>query len=386
MKSCEMQALVSARRDGRLADKESASVARHLRSCRRCRELDSDLDRVAALARDAGDLPALSPLEHRRRRLAVLQAAAAPRAPETGTRRPLALALAAIATMIVGWLVFAGPGASSMMQTAPPRQVLAVHTAAAIAASVFPAPEAHFERQTVRGADGEQLERVRLHDGVIDVQVDALREGQRFIVATSDAEVEVRGTRFTVFAESGALREVRVQEGVVDVRQNGRTTTLAVGDVWRAPERVATADDAEPEPHPDVTRPSVPRTPIDKPVPDPDEDEVEDEETSDAADSEAAEPSGPAKRERSAASKAFAAAMNKLDRGDYDGATSALEAFSREHEGDARAEDAHFLRIVALQRAGRHAAAANAARSYLAKYPRGARRAEAAAIARRKRP
>ncbi len=77
--------------------------------------------------------------------------------------------------------------------------------------------------------------------------------------------------------------------------------------------------------------------------------------------------------------------MTKLENGDYTGATDALGGFSKKHPDDARSEDADFLRIVALQRAGRHAAAANAARNYLAKYPNGSRRTEAAAIANRPR-
>ena len=75
--------------------------------------------------------------------------------------------------------------------------------------------------------------------------------------------------------------------------------------------------------------------------------------------------------------------MGKLEKGDYSGATDALNAFSKKHHGNVLTEDADFLTIVALQRAGRHAAAAQAAQRYLAKYPNGARRSEAQVIAQR---
>ena len=85
----------------------------------------------------------------------------------------------------------------------------------------------------------------------------------------------------------------------------------------------------------------------------------------------------------SAASKAFADAMAQLEQGEFDAAHRSLKQFARNHPSDARAEDADYLTIVALQRAGRHAAAAQAARHYLARYPKGARRAWAKTIARR---
>lgn len=373
MKSCEMHTLVSARRDGRLGDKESASVERHLRGCASCRSLTDDLDELAELGRLAGDVPEPSPLEHRRRRLAVLRAAAAPRAAETDERnlRPIAYAVAAIAALFVAWLSFGQSDITRTAQSVPPNQSVVTAARAPIAASVSEAPSARFDRQTT-WESGRQLERVRLYEGTVDVQVNKLTVGQRFIVATSDAEVEVRGTRFSVVAVDDRLREVAVQEGVVEVRSGGNTITLRAGDAWNAPERVAMNDEPE-EPQP-VVAPAPPTpAPEENDVP-AEPEEVEEEPT----------PTPKPKRKRSAASKEFAAAMGKLDSGDYAGATDALRGFSKKHGNDARAEDADFLTIIALQRAGRHAAAARAARSYLAKYPSGSRRAEAQAIANRK--
>jgi outer membrane protein assembly factor BamD (BamD/ComL family) len=70
-----------------------------------------------------------------------------------------------------------------------------------------------------------------------------------------------------------------------------------------------------------------------------------------------------------------------IEQGDFAAASRALDAFSTEHPDDARAEDAAFLSIVALVRAGRSAEAAAAARRYLARFPTGFRRAEVATIA-----
>jgi TolA-binding protein len=74
------------------------------------------------------------------------------------------------------------------------------------------------------------------------------------------------------------------------------------------------------------------------------------------------------------ASKAFAESVALIERGDYATAAEKLEAFRQANPRDARAEDAAYLTILSLQRAGRAAAAAEAARRYLALYPGSARR------------
>src|SRR5690606_17162351 len=87
----------------------------------------------------------------------------------------------------------------------------------------------------------------RLRDGVVDLTVDALRADQRFLVVTADAEVEVRGTRFSVRAEAGALREVSVREGHVELRRGVQHRVLSAGGAWRAPVESATAEGARSE-------------------------------------------------------------------------------------------------------------------------------------------
>lgn len=78
---------------------------------------------------------------------------------------------------------------------------------------------------------------------------------------------------------------------------------------------------------------------------------------------------------------AFAEGVALIGRGDFAAAAARLSAFAAQRPGDARAEDADFLAVVALQRAGRRAEAAAAARRYLDRHPRGYRRAEAQAVA-----
>ncbi len=72
-----------------------------------------------------------------------------------------------------------------------------------------------------------------------------------------------------------------------------------------------------------------------------------------------------------------------MEQGNFGEAIERLGAFRKSHPADLRSEDAAFLVIVALQRAGRHEAAAVAAREYLASYPSGYRRGEAQRIASR---
>jgi TolA-binding protein len=81
--------------------------------------------------------------------------------------------------------------------------------------------------------EGMRREVVSLLSGRMDIQVDELIPGERFLVVTDDAEVEVRGTRFEVEAKEGLLQEVRVISGIVEVRPKDRpTVTLQPGERW----------------------------------------------------------------------------------------------------------------------------------------------------------
>lgn len=88
-----------------------------------------------------------------------------------------------------------------------------------------------------------------------------------------------------------------------------------------------------------------------------------------------------ASREGDGASRAFREAIDAVSQGDFADGAKKMDAFRAAHPTDARVEEAAFLQAVALQRAGRLDEAKAAARRYLASYPAGAHRAQAARIA-----
>ena len=84
-------------------------------------------------------------------------------------------------------------------------------------------------------------EHFTLERGGLSARVAKLESGQRFIVATPDAEIEVRGTRFRVqvlrdgeICGAGSRSRLEVSEGVVEVRASGKTTSVAAGQRWPA--------------------------------------------------------------------------------------------------------------------------------------------------------
>ncbi|MCA2981352.1 MAG: FecR domain-containing protein [Myxococcaceae bacterium] len=90
-------------------------------------------------------------------------------------------------------------------------------------------------------ADEER--RLGLRAGVLEARVKALGAGERFVVETRRAVLEVRGTQFSVdvtpassTCRDGAVR-VRVDEGQVsvDVGSPAPLRTLRAGDEWEAP-------------------------------------------------------------------------------------------------------------------------------------------------------
>lgn len=109
------------------------------------------------------------------------------------------------------------------------------------------------ELQLVR-ADVERW--FRLARGAVSAHVTKLKAGERFVVATPDAEVEVRGTRFQVTVVpsdeacgQGVVTRVAVSEGVVVVRSFGNEVRVEAGHHWPlgCPERTLSPVASAPE-------------------------------------------------------------------------------------------------------------------------------------------
>lgn len=365
-------------------------MERHVPVCEACTQAARDLDRIGEALRAPRE-PA-TPLEHQRARLGLLRRATEPR-PGSATVSPspwrFAVAAAVVTVAVVtGW-------AGARLTAAPARPVVALHhrppprLAPPRETALRPSDDARFDRTRSAG-----LEVVTLTQGTLDVTVRPLGPGERFVVRTGDAEVEVRGTAFRIEADQGHIRGVAVAEGAVEVRYAGFSAVIPSGGSWRATGDAAasTAAPAAPKADPAATATATaiaapvapapriaargpiapaPRTLPEAPAPPPEAAPPEPEKVVPAV-----APRGP-----SAASIAFADAMQALRRGDYAQSAAQLEGFSSAHGKDPRADEAEYLRAIALQRAGRAADAAAAARRYLSTRPRGAHRAEAQRIA-----
>lgn len=279
--ACSMLPLVEARRDGRLDERERASIERHLTSCAECRGLDQDFTRLAELAR--APEPATPPLVHHRGRMRLLQAAALIETPaDRGT--------------LSGISAQRSPSAASF-------RVPLIAVAAAAVTLI-----------AVSGAHS----RLAARDAARRAQVEA--------------------------APSAAPMAPPPPRAATPI----------------APEPVA---EAAPQIPPPVKRASPAVPPLARRAPAP----------RDAASLKGAKDDGD-----------LAGGVGSLAQGNYGDAVERLRTFEQTHPGDARAEDAAFLAVVALERAGKHEAAAAAARAYLARYPQGYRREDAEAIADRK--
>ena len=80
---------------------------------------------------------------------------------------------------------------------------------------------------------------LRLASGAVSVHVAKLKRGERFVLVTPDAEVEVRGTRFkvdvvpgTADCGGGTVTRVAVEEGLVEVRTASGDARVPAGAHW----------------------------------------------------------------------------------------------------------------------------------------------------------
>ncbi len=335
------------------------AIAAHVAECLACRALWRETQAAIELARL---LPVALPPPARREqmRTALLASSIPRRASARPAWRVPALAAAAAAVVI---------GGLAIVRTAAPSS----HAHG----TVRPRPGASY-LANARSPD----EQVWLADGVIDVEVGPLHAGERYRIVVGAAEIEVRGTAFTVTAHATQLVAVTVAHGRVEVRPaSGPPVSLTAGQSWHAPPPIVTAavgaaPVAPPPPTTSTTAvPARPRrraaavtTPRTPQLPAPTAAEV-------PADAVAAAPAG-----------------RRAEEGFYDDAWHALRAgnFARAASGFARVlllapdsplvEDASYWHAVALARGKRPAEAVSAFRDLLDRYPRSPRIGEASVM------
>lgn len=228
------------------------------------------------------------------------------------------------------------------------------------------------EMRALAGADVVVLEQGRdeifeLRAGSVQLHVAKLVTGDRFIVRTSDSEVEVRGTQFRVDVAppcEGTTTRVVVTEGVVVVRHAGTETRVLANESW--PARCATQASNAAPPSPTEPPPAVPATTTTS--------------TTTAVVATVAPkrpaPAPMASSDLAEQNRLFADAMAAKRRGDAPAALLALDRLAAAYPQGPLAESAAVERMRILA-ASEPARGAEAARAYLARHPNGYARAEA---------
>jgi hypothetical protein len=337
-------------RDGRLSGPELAAFGRHTTTCRSCAEETKALDQL--VERLEADAPAEVPVDElrvarERTRLLADFDRSLLASGRGGNGRWLLLSAAAMAAAC----------ALFFLSRARPVAPIANETRA----DVRPQEEASWSRRV----DGD-VETIVLERGALSIHVGhAAPRRSRLVVVLPDGELEDIGTTFTVSAADGHTRRVEVREGSVLLRVHGRPpVALSAGQTWTAdagptkqPERVATppldvAKPAKAEPNQTADRHALPR------------------------------PQAPLATDESVQSTEFRAIVHLLERGDECDAAAGFAKYVRTYPDDPRAEDASYLRVIALQRCGSEDAMKRAAGEYLARYPSGFRRAEVERLSR----
>ena len=371
---CPRHDLVEAFRDGRLGPQESASMERHFAQCAACTEFGRQLDVIGRVLRAPQE--ETTPLAHQRARLALLRAASETRPEQAsfGRYRSGAAAMMLVAAVFLGFWV--GRSTSAVEHV-----VLASHLGSmpllpgVKETSLRPSEDARFDRKREAG-----VESVTLEHGTLDMSLRPLGPGERFVVSTQDATIEVFGTALRVEALQGKIRRVTAIVGTVEVQYAGFLAVIPEGGSWRAtaePPKVEKEEEKKETMQKTESSYSsgLPRIPASSAVVVPASSKTK------TAPSPVAPLATAEQASDSTASRDFADAMSTLRNGNYESSAAALEQFASKFPSDARADEAEYLRAIALQRAGRTEEAAQAARRYLANRPSGAHRAEARRLA-----
>lgn len=308
----------------------------HLRSCAPCAATMRRIERLAAAARE------LPWVDSSPERVGAMEASLLAQAAVVRQRpsRRWGVAAAGIAlAAAIAWFVI---GMGLLGGAAKPR----------VLSEIAAAPGARYEHVTLHPQhEGEpSAEIVRLSHGSVSLHVEHLTPGERFIVATADAEVEVRGTRFEVLVDEGKLVRVAVTEGKVEVRVAGQEPLLLhPGESWErpVPEAAPLAGAVA------AVAPVAAAEPVAAPSP------------ADLVPHEAPSRVRGSRREAPEGERAFASAWSALRGGDAAGAAAGFERVASLAGGEVLAEDADYWRIVALARAGASTESEAAMESFL---------------------
>ncbi len=359
---------VAAQRDGRLDGAEAVRFQSHLAVCdvckREARALQA-LSEALRFARDFADDDELHVRRERTRLLAAFDASLVP-APrsrvELWRRSAVAVALLSALTALVFVFWPARPDRSRFRE-APLARPPAVVTVRADSG-------ARWSRQVEA-----RLDKIILESGALSIRVDHAGSRRRLLVILPDGELEDIGTTFSVSADAGHTTRVTVQDGKVVLRLHGKLPiALGAGDSWSPPPAPAVML-REPTP------PPTPARPVQRAAPDAVAPRIQSKpEPAPALPGVEPTPSATSAPQRitpdPAPSADFRAAVSAFESGDHARAAARFSVFLSQHPGDPRAEDAAYLRTLALQRSGNYAAMKQAAHDYLSRYPRGFRRAE----------
>ncbi|HEX4416706.1 MAG TPA: FecR domain-containing protein [Kofleriaceae bacterium] len=384
-----------------IAEGSDPELAAHLAGCAACR---ATWDATTAAIELARELPVALPPAARREELRTAVLAAGAHVARRPARRAWLVPLIAGAAAAAVAVYLAIPAPVPAPYGAAPDPAHRAH------GTVHPHPGA---RYLASAAAPDEL--VRLWDGAIDVEVEPLGPGERFRVVVGGAEIEVRGTAFTVSASADHLTTVTVARGRVEVRPDaGAAATLTAGQSWRLT-TAAAASPPNPGAPPTVTSSATAASaPAINPSPPPGSHTVASHAaaTSPAALDSATPPPGthapipphiapgaPASSAEahpatppSASGKPAGAGPRSPEEQSYDQAWEALRAsnFLKAASGFTRVvllapdsplvEDASFWRAVALARGKQPAEARSAFVDFLGGFPRSARAGEASAM------
>ena len=338
---------VEALRDGRLGGAERKSFERHLGACTVCAREARSLETLAeAVRRDVHGETGVDELHlwrERNRLLAALDGDLVSSKGRSAARHLLFWPTAVVATVAAIVVLWHGRPAVEPLR--------ASRTSIRADGGTF------WSKRTGNG----DREEIALERGVLRIHVEHAGRGGGVLVRLPDGELEDLGTTFTVSADGEHTTRVEVLEGKVSLRLHGRPSVeIEAGSMWVA--------DAP------AIAPPAPPLQVEAPR---------------ARDRSGPRGSARAVRVRQAAVVAtpdplvdFRTASAALRAGENRQAAAAFARFLAEHAGDSMAEDAAYLRVIALQRMGAEDDMKRAARDYLERFTGGFRRAEVEGLAR----